>query len=69
MTEKVKSFKNFLNESSKMDLPSPSEVKGLSVFKEIESIFPGIDLYGGGKQPLGIPDWGKLGGAFNKGFL
>ena len=52
MTEKVKSFKNFLNESSKMDLPSPSEVKGLSVFKEIESIFPGIDLYGGGKQPL-----------------
>lgn len=52
MTEKVKSFSKFLNESSRMDLPSPDEVKGLSVFKEIESIFPGIGLYGGGKQPL-----------------
>ena len=52
MSEKVKSFKNFLNESSKMNLPSPNEVKALSVFKEIERIFPWIDVYGGGSQPL-----------------
>ena len=52
MSEKLKSFKNFLNESDRMDLPSPGEVKGLSVFKEMERIFPRINLYGGGKQPL-----------------
>ena len=52
MSEKVKSFKNFLNESSRMNLPSPNEVKALSVFKEIERIFPRTDVYGGGSQPL-----------------
>jgi hypothetical protein len=52
MSEKVKSFKNFLNESDRIDLPFPDEVKGLSVFKEMERIFPRINLYGGGKQPL-----------------
>ena len=43
MSEKVKSFKNFLNESDRIDLPSPDEVRGLSVFKEMERIFPTLE--------------------------
>lgn len=52
MSEKVKSFKNFLNESSRMDLPSPEEVRRFPEYREIERIFPTIRFYGGGKQPL-----------------
>lgn len=52
MSEKVKSFGQFLNESSRMDLPTPSYVESLPEYKEIQKIFPNAYVYGGGRQPL-----------------
>jgi len=52
MSEKVKSFGQFLNESSRMDLPTPAYVESLSEYKEIQKIFPNVRVYGGGSQPL-----------------
>lgn len=55
MSEKVKSFDKFLNESSRMDLPSPEEVRRIPEYKEIERILDDrMEVYGGGKQPLEI---------------
>ena len=52
MSEKLKSFGQFLNESSRMDLPTPGYVESLPEYKEIQKIFPNVRVYGGGKQPL-----------------
>ena len=52
MSEKVKSFGQFLNESSRMDLPTPGYVQSLPEYKEIQKIFPNVRVYGGGSQPL-----------------
>ena len=52
MSEKVKSFGQFLNESSRMDLPTSEYVESLPEYKEIQKIFPKVRVYGGGKQPL-----------------
>lgn len=51
MSEKLKSFFQFLNESSRTGLPSPEHVESLNECKEIEKIFLDSIVYGGGKQP------------------
>ena len=52
MIKKVNSFEKFLNESSRMNLPTPGYVESLPEFKEIQKIFPNVRAYGGGSQPL-----------------